>query len=117
MCRVTKKSGIDKCLKPFIVILNKNKIKTQFSCCGHGSEDTHIIFPSGKDISKLFSFMGKYGGDFIKEIRSLGEDRWNVSFYSLVCTPPRLPCWVNTKVQRTFIHKVRFDLGFLKKQA
>jgi hypothetical protein len=61
-----KKVGIDKCIAPFVQMLNDNGMSTIASCCGHGKQPGNIIladereifivddYETGRKINKLF---------------------------------------------------------------
>lgn len=103
-------NGIDKCISPFINLLHSNKINTQFSCCGHGSENPTIILSSYQDVVKLFRLLGKYINSVTEELTTMDNERWEVKFNGLICTPMRFPSWVDSKSQVEYVKKLRKDV-------
>lgn len=104
-------NGIDKCLHKFISILNKNGIKTVFSCCGHGSESPYVIVANIDDVKKILEFMDGYSDQFITKIEPFELNRWMIVLNGLVCTPVRYPSWVDNKYQVNFVEEIREKIG------
>jgi len=107
----TESQTIDKCLQPFISLLNKNGIETQFSCCGHLAASPYIIFPHGENIVKLLQFLKEDYLDWISTIENMGEDSFKVTFEALICTPPQYPYWIITEEEKCSKHQLRKEIN------
>ena len=108
----TGKNGFDKCLVPFLSIINRAGVKTQFSCCGHLSESPNIILePGSKNLAKLLSLLKGDYLDWIIEIKNIGPKQFHIFFESTICTPPQYPSWVSCKEDVRDIQKLRKDFG------